>query len=88
MVAGAAEVTKDVLPYCLLGRDPVAHYRLNTVGLRRAGITDARYKALEQRMRQIREGGKPTACESTPEIIILDKWLAEPSRRGIYKFIR
>ncbi len=88
MVAGAAEVTKDVLPYCLLGRDPVAHYRLNTVGLRRAGITGARYKALEQRMRQIREGGKPTTCESTPEIIILDKWLAEPSRRGIYKFIR
>lgn len=88
MVAGAAAVTKDVLPYCLLGRDPVEHYRLNAIGLRRAGVTGARYKALEERMRKIREGDKEIYSADTPELEVLNAWLKAPSKRGIHKFIR
>ena len=88
MVAGAAAVSKDVLPYCLLGRDPVGHYRLNAIGLRRAGVSGDRYKALEKRMRQIRAGDKQIYDASTPELEVLNAWLASTSKRGIHKFIR
>jgi len=88
MVAGAAAVTKDVLPYCLLGRNPVGHYRLNVIGLRRAGVTGERYKLLEKRIRQIREGDKQLYEAQTPELEILNQWLSAPSKRGIHKFIR
>jgi len=88
MVAGAAAVTKDVLPYCLLGRDPVGHYRLNSIGLRRAGVSGERYKLLEKRMRQIRAGDKEMYLADTPELELLNGWLASPSKRGIHGFIR
>ena len=87
MVAGFTPVTKDVLPYCLLGRDPVAHYKLNSVGLRRAGIKGERYKALEQRIRQIRSGDTNDLDIDTDEIKLLNAWIDAPSKRGIYKFI-
>ena len=87
MVAGFTPVTKDVLPYCLLGRDPVAHYKLNSVGLRRAGIKGERYKALEQRIRQIRSGDTNDLDVDTDEIKLLNAWIDAPSKRGIYKFI-
>ena len=88
MVAGAAAVTKDVMPFCLLGRDPVGHYRLNTIGLRRAGVTGQQYKLLEKRMRQIRDGDKTIHEATTPELETLNAWLGAPSKRGIHKFIR
>ena len=88
MVAGAAAVTKDVLPYCLLGRDPVGHYRLNSIGLRRSGVTGDRYKSLEKRMRMIRAGDKEIHPADTPEIELLNHWLSSASKRGIHKFIR
>ncbi len=87
MVAGFTPVAKDVLPYCLLGRDPVAHYKLNSVGLRRAGITGDRYRALEKRIRQIRTGDTLSEDHMTDEIRILDSWMAESSKRGLHKFI-
>lgn len=88
MVAGLTPVNKDVLPFCLLGRDPVAHYKLNSVGLRRAGINGDRYRSLEKRVRQIRAGDLAAYPATTHELEILESWLAAPSKRGVYKFIR
>jgi UDP-N-acetylglucosamine acyltransferase len=88
MISGFTPVTKDALPFCLLGRDPVVHYRLNTIGLRRAGITGEKYKALENRIRQIRSGDREKYPATTKELEILEDWLAAPSKRGIYKFLR
>lgn len=56
MIGGLAKVTRDVLPFSLADGSPALHYRLNTVGLRRAGITGERYRALEQAFRAVREG--------------------------------
>lgn len=88
MVAGAVAVTKDVMPYSLLGRDPVGHYRLNTIGLRRAGITGDRYKMLEQKFRELREGNKEFPEKASPELEVLKFWFESKSKRGIHKFIR
>ncbi|MEM7260159.1 MAG: acyl-[acyl-carrier-protein]--UDP-N-acetylglucosamine O-acyltransferase, partial [Pseudomonadota bacterium] len=57
MIAGFTPVRKDVLPFSLLGGDPVRHLRLNTIGLRRAGMKSEQYKKLEATFRHLREGG-------------------------------
>ena len=87
MVAGCLGVNKDVVPYCLLGRDPIQHYRLNTIGLRRAGIKGERYKNLELAYRKLRGGEPLDNLESTPEIDYLQAWIKAPSKRGVYGFL-
>jgi UDP-N-acetylglucosamine acyltransferase len=86
MVAAHAVARKDVLPYTLAGGEPMQHYRLNTVGLRRRGVTGERYRALESAFRALREGGDLSAVEATPEVEFLRAWLARPSKRGLHGF--
>ena len=38
MVGALSKPTRDILPFTLADGSPARHYRLNTVGLRRAGI--------------------------------------------------
>lgn len=88
MVAGLAPVGKDVLPYCMLGRDPTAHFKLNIVGLRRAGIKGDAYRALEHAIQLVRKGKPEEVTSETAELKMLHAWLSAPSKRGIYKFAR
>lgn len=88
MVGAYTPIGKDVLPFSMLGRDPVAHYKLNVVGLRRAGIKGDRYRALEKGMQLVRAGKTEELTADTPELETLQTWLAAPSKRGIYKFAR
>ena len=89
MVAGLAAVNQDVIPYTMIGRDPVRHYRLNTLGLRRAGVKGERYRALEQAFRALREGNRDLSdLPRTQEIELLQDWLATKSKRGICGFVR
>jgi UDP-N-acetylglucosamine acyltransferase len=85
MLSGTLGISKDVLPFTLVAGEPVRHYRLNSVGLRRRGITGDRYKALERACRGLREGkGLPEATsEDTPEIAALRAYIEAPSKRGI-----
>ncbi|MFK7815881.1 MAG: acyl-ACP--UDP-N-acetylglucosamine O-acyltransferase [Gammaproteobacteria bacterium] len=88
MIAGFTPVRKDVLPFCLLGGDPVKHYRLNSIGLRRAGIKGEQYKKLENVYRHLRDGGSIEDQRGTPEIDYLREWMLAPSKRGIYGFLK
>ena len=88
MIAGSTPVRKDVMPYCLLGGEPVCHYRLNTVGLRRAGVTSKRYRELEKAFRRLREGEATENVGGTPETDYLREWISASSKRGIYGFCR
>ncbi len=84
MVGGYAGVNKDVLPFSLAFGNTAQHFRLNTVGLRRAGVTGDRYRALERAFRALRTGDrKLSEVPETPEIALLRDWLAAPSKRGI-----
>lgn len=87
MIAGVIGIRKDVMPYTLVGGQPVKHYRLNTIGLRRAGITGDRYKALSQAFRCLKDS-QPLAEDitDTEEVLHLKDWLAAKSDRGIYGF--
>jgi UDP-N-acetylglucosamine acyltransferase len=89
MVAGFIAVRKDVLPYTMIAGDPARHYRLNTIGLRRSGVTGDRYRSLEQAFRRVRSGDKSLdAIASTEEVDYLREWLSQDSKRGLSGFIR
>ncbi len=88
MIAGYTPVRKDVLPFCLLGGDPVRHMRLNTIGLRRSGIKGEQYRKLEQVFRKLREGESIKDQYGTPEIDYLKEYMLAPSKRGIYGFLK
>lgn len=91
MIGGLAKVTRDVLPFTMADGQPALHYRLNTVGLRRAGITDQRYKALEQAFRAVREGRSLENLDCLPEteeVHTLKVFLAAPSKRRLSGFVR
>lgn len=88
MVAGVAGVLKDILPFTMAKGAPALHYRLNAVGLKRAGVNGARYRALEQAFRALRDGGKPDFGEATPELERLAAWLNAESKRGLAGFVR
>lgn len=86
MVGGNTGLRKDVLPFSLVAGEPARHFRLNIVGLRRAGITGARYRALESAFRALRKGRSLEGLPETEEIVSLRAWLAAPSKRGLTGF--
>lgn len=87
MVAGYVPLRKDVLPYMLVGGEPVRHYRLNTVGLRRSGFDRARISALSAAFRALRGGDREIqGVPETDEVRALRAWLAAKSRYGHYGF--
>jgi UDP-N-acetylglucosamine acyltransferase len=86
MVQGNGSVGQDVLPYTIVGGHPVRHYRLNTVGLRRAGIKGERYHTLEQAFWRLRAGSDLNGLPETPELTYLKTWLEAKSKRGLHRF--
>lgn len=88
MVAGYSPLKKDALPFTLIGGSPVRHYRLNTVGLRRSGVTGDRYRALERAFDSLRTGDRSLeGVENTEEVEYLRQWLSGPTKFGHYGFV-
>lgn len=48
MVQGGSKVTKDIPPYVMAGRDPIAYSGLNRVGLKRRGFSAATMEDLQK----------------------------------------
>ncbi len=87
IVQGTTGLNKDVIPFCLIAGYPAKHYRLNTIGLKRAGITGERYKAISAAFRLLRKNASIEHLEDTPEILYLKHWLAVKSKRGLHGFM-
>jgi len=87
IIRGTTAVSMDVIPFTLIGGQPTRHYRLNTIGLRRAGITGERYKVLETAFRLLKNKQSIDDLEETPELLQLKNWLAVKSKRGTHGFI-
>ncbi len=88
IVQGTTGLNMDVIPFCLVGGRPARHYRLNTVGLRRAGITGERYQVLSAAFRLLRAKQSLDELAETPELLQLKTWLAVKSKRGLHGFMR
>ncbi len=87
MVQGLTGIGMDVIPFMLIAGRPARHYKLNTVGLRRAGITGGRYNALASAFRLLKNKQPLDSLEETEELRYLKEWLAVKSKRGIHGFI-
>ncbi len=87
MVAAHIVLKKDALPYSVIGGEPVRHYRLNRIGLKRNGIDGDRFRAIESAFRAIRGGDREFAdVETTSEIEYLRDWVGTRSKYGLYGF--
>jgi UDP-N-acetylglucosamine acyltransferase len=77
----------DVLPFMMIGGQPVKHYRLNVIGLKRAGIKGERYKVLSSALKLLKNRSSLDDLQKTEEIEYLKQWLESESKRGIHGFI-
>ncbi|WP_340121026.1 acyl-ACP--UDP-N-acetylglucosamine O-acyltransferase [Methylobacter svalbardensis] len=87
IVQGTTGLNMDVIPFMLIGGRPARHYKLNTVGLRRAGITGERYKVLSAAFRLLKNKQSLDDLEETEELKQLKDWLAVKSKRGVHGFV-
>lgn len=87
IVQGTTGLNMDVIPFTLIGGRPARHYRLNTIGLKRAGITGERYNVLAAAFRLLRNKKSLSDLQETAELLQLKEWLAVKSKRGVHGFI-
>jgi UDP-N-acetylglucosamine acyltransferase len=87
MIQGLAGLNKDALPFMMTGGRPGKHYRLNLVGMRRAGIDGDRLKAVSAAMRRLRNRQSLDDLPDTAELAYLREWLSEGGKRGILGFV-
>ena len=88
MVGAMIFLKKDVLPFFLVAGNPVLHYKLNTVGLRRQNFSAERLQILKQAQKIFRNDIQHS-LESLPQnedIVRLIEW-RKRSLRGIYFFV-
>lgn len=86
IVQGTTGLNMDVIPFMLIGGRPARHYKLNTVGLRRAGITGERYSVLAQAFRLLKARKSLDELDETEELTYLKDWLSMKSKRGLHGF--
>jgi len=87
IIQGTTGLNKDVIPFSLIAGYPAKHYRLNTIGLKRSGITGDRYKIISIAFRRLRNNESIDDLEDTEEIAYLKQWLAVKSKRGLHGFM-
>ena len=88
MTAGGARVTKDVIPFMLLGRNPAKHYCLNKLGIKRYGIKDGDYEVLSKAFKILRKGEDLAKIKPiTEDLQYLISWFSVKSERGHHSFI-
>ncbi|MDD2739398.1 MAG: acyl-ACP--UDP-N-acetylglucosamine O-acyltransferase [Methylomonas lenta] len=87
IVQGTTGINMDVIPFMLIGGRPAKHYRLNIVGLRRAGIVGADYKVLSSAFRLLKNKKSLDELQLTKELQYLKDWLAAESKRGLHGFV-
>ena len=87
IVQGTTGINKDVIPFMLIAGYPAKHYRLNSVGLRRAGIKGDRYKVLSSAFRLLKNKESLDGLEQTDELQYLHQWLSVKSGRGLHNFV-
>ena len=93
MVQGGSRSSKDIPPYIIAGREPIAYCGLNLVGLRRRGFSNELIENIHNAYRIIYQSGKNVSealkqireeIPMTPEIEYIVSFI-ESSKRGIIR---
>jgi len=93
MIQGGSKINKDIPPYIIAARDPIAFCGINSVGLNRRGFTPEQIHTIQEAYRILNQNGLNTTqalehIESTmPQSEERDRILAfvKASTRGIVK---
>lgn len=89
MFGAASAANQDVLPFSMARGNPVRHYRLNSVGLKRNGISGERYAQIERALRHVRRKESEALrelAEASDDVRQLLSFI-EASRRGVARFV-
>lgn len=93
MIQGGCRFSKDIPPYIIAGRDPIAYSGINVVGLRRRGFSNELIDRIHDAYRIIYQSGLNTTdalvkveeeIEKSPEIEYIIDFI-RGSERGIIK---
>ncbi len=60
MVQGGSKVNKDIPPFIIAAREPIAYCGVNSVGLNRRGFTPEQIHTIQEVYRMIYQGGMNT----------------------------
>ena len=84
MIQGGALVNKDIPPYCMAARYPIAYEGVNKVGLHRRGYTSEQIDAIADVYRTIYDSG----LNITQSLVEVEKLPESPERDIIYNFVK
>ena len=93
MIQGGSRSSKDIPPYIIAGREPIAYCGLNLVGLRRRGFSNELIENIHNAYRIIYQSGKNVSealkqvreeIQMSPEIEYIVSFI-ENSKRGIIR---
>ena len=87
IIQGTTGINMDVLPFTLIGGRPAKHYRLNIVGLRRAGIVGDELNLLSKSFRLLRNKQSLDELPDSAQMQYLRHWLQSGSKRGLHGFM-
>ena len=85
MIQGGSKVNKDVPPYAVVAREPIAFCGINSVGLNRRGYTPEQIHTVQEVYRLIYNAGLNTTQALQR---ILETLPPSPERDGIVDFIK
>lgn len=85
MIQGGTKVLKDVPPYVMAGRDPIAYCGLNSVGLHRRGFNEAQIETIHAIYRVLFQSGLNM---SQAVARILETIPESPEREQIVNFVK
>ena len=84
MIQGGALVNKDIPPYCMAARYPIAYEGVNKVGLHRRGYTSEQIDAIADVYRAIYDSG----LNITQSLEVAGQLPESPERDTIIDFVR
>ena len=93
MIQGGSKVNKDIPPYVIVAREPIAYCGINSVGLNRRGFTPDQIHTIQEVYRLIYQGGLNTTqaldhiVATMPQSVERDNIVSfiRKSTRGIVK---
>lgn len=85
MIQGGSKVSKDIPPYIIAARDPLAYYGINSVGLNRRGFTPEQIHSIQEAYRIIYQSNLNTTQALDK---IEDTMPASAERDKILDFVR
>ena len=85
MIQGGSKINKDVPPFAIVARDPIAFCGINSVGLNRRGFTPEQIHTIQEVYRLLYQGGMNT----TQALDHIEATMpSSPERNMIIDFVR